>query len=1758
MKLFNPFTQFKAPTLRRSSRPIKQSRGIEVLEQRIAPAALPIATISAPNEALIGEQFTFTVKFDNAGADIGYGPYIDLILPTSGKDGNGSSNVDDGISFVSASTFGISLPPLAQAVPGLGGLSSFVHSIAKDLTGAAVNLTAEVTGYQDGDRVVTLRLPFGSFSPNEPEVSVQVTVNLSHLADTGASNALNIRAVAGFEFGMDALANPTLPDPTIIGAAVNASVTPALFTLKKTYLGLENETVTGPNFAKDYRIDVDVATGQTITDLVIRDVLSSNMQFVSGGNLLGAGSSIIPSSTSLVGAIGGKGGTVTIATPSNTTITGALGVDASYSFKFFIPLTDAANAQVLNPVTADDGTSTDDASTQGKWVPIDSRDHVNGPNVPVIVTSDIAPNDHTLSIKSIAIQKSVAQVGSANVGPVGYSPGDLVQYTLNVQVSDFFAFDEVRAFDTLGDGLVFASGNPVTLSVQGNGFTYSGQMSAFTSNPGSGGTTNLTFDISTDLNTHGVGTSKLVGGLVNPTTPFGFLTGLGDGPTTAQITFFATIADRFTSNAPSGDFSVDHGDLLFNDVRVQGVALKTSDLRPSAPIQLEDDSSGAVIQIPNGELRKTVFAINGNQVFSNPPSIDPGDLVTFRIEYDLPNTDSDGLRFEDFLPKPIFDVSSTSPTNPTFGFNLTGGIPVNGFATFNTLSGPNAFTALFPGLSPTVLPNPVDNSVQFLFDANFPDNGNPTGFGAFDLTTATHGTNAQASKVDILFTVTATNAPFADGLFLTNLAHSDEGTTNNGTISQNAIVQVKMKEPNVKITKGVIDTDSPSEEFNSNIHIPAGVTFTNGALTSGTINSTNLHPGGLTMLTSGVDGVDGYDKVTFAIVLENVGAGSDGAFDVKIKENFPAGFVVPSGGINLQVFDGTGSAVAYTNVSSGTGLFGAGIELTDGATTGALDPLNPTSGNNIVIVTYCLEVDSRAVACRVLPNTATLFNYTNVEGGTDFTQTDVNVVANTTIRCPELTKAIATTSEAHTTFKGGFEQVTIGEIIRYRLEVELPEGSTPQLYLLDNLPAGLKYLPGNETFAVVSNNGFSGVPSGAQNTGSSPANLANSIPINSTSTTSGAFSLPYNFFNSDNDANKEFAVIEFNALVENVISNQAGTKLANTFQAFTFFRNEDIRPIGDPSPAVEVCVVEPRLFNFGKTAGVAMGDAGDAVPFKLSFTAGNGLLDTAAFDVRLTDNLAPYFNLGSVLVKRNGVLMSTGFSNLSAGGIADVSIDRVNPGDHIEVTLNTIVSNQVAPCQNIENEAHFSYTSLPGANGTIPNPTGGSTPGNSGDANGERNGMDGIGGLNNYVGEACTTFSVNCPTIAKTVVKTSNPLSKSGQFNPKITDLLHGEIVTYQVSFILPEGTSPDTVLTDILPYGAAGELAAVSAKVVGIGTGIAGATLSAGSSAALSDANTNGFLDTATFDFGDLTVAGTSAARTITVEVKAQVTAASANIAGKLLTNTATLSTAYGSATATANAEVITRFRNGGPFGQVNLDPNLGGFTLDVEGTPAGDTIAVNADPVSGLTSLIVNGTNYIYPANISRINVFGGDGDDTISADKALTIPVYFNGGNGNDKLTGGAAADMLLGGEGKDLIDGGLGNDLVFGGAGSDRLRGSGGQDILVAARTVFDNDWEKLDAISKVWANGSSEYSAKIAQLSNGITVGELELQLNASSIIADEGRNTLDGGGDADWWIAASPTRDTYVAKAPEETVTITAEALRSLVSTKLLRAMVAR
>ena len=83
----------------------------------------------------------------------------------------------------------------------------------------------------------------------------------------------------------------------------------------------------------------------------------------------------------------------------------------------------------------------------------------------------------------------------------------------------------------------------------------------------------------------------------------------------------------------------------------------------------------------------------------------------------------------------------------------------------------------------------------------------------------------------------------------------------------------------------------------------------------------------------------------------------------------------------------------------------------------------------------------------------------------------------------------------------------------------------------------------------------------------------------------------------------------------------------------------------------------------------------------------------------------------------------------------------------------------------------------------------------------------------------------------------------------------------------------------------------------------------------------------------------------------------------------------------------------------------------------------------------------------DVTKIIITGTDFGDTFDFSAVqLAIPIFVDGGAGNDLIRGGAAADVIIGGLGDDSLHGGGGDDDLRGGVGNDALNGNAGSDLM----------------------------------------------------------------------------------------------------------------
>jgi large repetitive protein len=220
------------------------------------------------------------------------------------------------------------------------------------------------------------------------------------------------------------------------------------------------------------------------------------------------------------------------------------------------------------------------------------------------------------------------------------------------------------------------------------------------------------------------------------------------GGTTITIVYRAIIRDDYAVTFQSGDQSVDEGDVLVNTVVINGDLLDVQSLAPTG--SSENDNSAAEVAIQQGTLTKSIYAINGNTTLPNPLQIGPGDTVTYRLTLTLPTSDIGPLQIDDFLPLPIFDATTVTTFNNAAA---NAAVPASGVAKF----GPSDTFFAESGITPVKSTSATGNSVTWEY-------------AEFDSPTA------PSTVIDILFTITASDDPFADGLYLTNQANAVQDT----------------------------------------------------------------------------------------------------------------------------------------------------------------------------------------------------------------------------------------------------------------------------------------------------------------------------------------------------------------------------------------------------------------------------------------------------------------------------------------------------------------------------------------------------------------------------------------------------------------------------------------------------------------------------------------------------------------------------------------------------------------------------------------------------------------------------------------------------------------------------------------------------------------------------------------------------------------------------------------------------------------------
>ncbi|WP_428819241.1 isopeptide-forming domain-containing fimbrial protein [Microbulbifer sp. MCCC 1A16149] len=1282
--------------------------------------ATPTTSVDAPSEDFINESTDIGFSFENDGDTTGYGPFVDIVA--------GPGMTIESVSGLNGAIVETYTYEDGQWLDS-GGNPVEYHPFDFNQTGAIPLPPGE-----EGATWYAIQLPFGSFSPDQPSFDFDVSVLLDEAEGALVGVPIPIWVRPGFAYGNDPLNNPDT-DPPIISNPIETTVTPTVIEVDKVAqdgdgdnnsIGDDGETVTGPSEPVTWRVNVDIANLSTIENLVVTEDVPNNFYYVPG-NVTVTDSNGEPLDVTITEPPEGANNDAQLIIEFNDPIEGTLASnDIVITYTGYVPDFDANG----DPIVINDGAN--DAVRNTVSVTGDYQDQA-------ISDSD----DAVITAVATALQKDVALID--DTGAEGFTPGDRIEYTLTLEISDYMQLANVVLNDSIEDGLQIDP-DSFSFEIFTNGNTFGPDAFdlanvSVVENAGDGST-----DVSLDLS------QELIDRLISPN---GVLNGdlfedtAVDGTTTVTITYEATIRETYLE---TGD-PVQVFDVINNQATISGTA-------ESANGEEVTNSGNESVQIEGAESSKSVYAIDGSTNPDDLTDISVGETVTFAIDIDLATLDSDGVVITDYLPQPVFDAIAPTFTDTSQG-TLIPGVNEWGFGPATDFS--NWPDGYLDGANVTTSADSANNSISWTLDP-------------------VEQISSVGGHVQLLFTVQVQDEPFTDGLFLTNVAQvSVNGTDETVTLPPGGI-QIEVVSPEVNLTKGVISTGDGDGVFDPAppgpvTFDPAGTADSGSAPWTGDITSDNLDS---TPIDSNLSDIDAGDTVRFAIVLENTG-GSD-AFDLVISDILPDGFEIPPDGLNLQIYTGDGTQIDFT--VNEEDLFGSGITLVDpssdeGALNEGRDPdTGPTTdGSNIIVITYDLVASDDVQAGEIIENTAQLEGYGGVDEGNDYTEgnTNINWQDDATVIIQENTVDKTLNSTSIVTPNNGDAEAVIGEVISYTLTLTVAEGVTPLASITDQLDPGLSFI-------------------GVTDVTLSSGDITSTAPLTTDTiqvTQNGQdviFTLgDITNTNRDNTV-PETITITYDVLVENVESNQSSVQRNNNAQ-FSWDSTDDgveNPTVNDNDSAENVAVIEPDLqVDKSISSGALIIDAGAPVQYTIVISH-TGFSDTDAFDATFTDTLPLQLtnvSLASATLTVNG--MDTDVSSLFVVNgntiemAPDASFDLLL-GDTLTLVIDANVIDNPILGTEVTNTGTVDWESI------------------DGDDDNERTGEDGAGGaLNDYETDGSAQFTIATVESGKRIVSSSI----EDEFNSR-TEAVIGEEITYQAAFVVPEGVVLSAQILDTLPPG--------------------------------------------------------------------------------------------------------------------------------------------------------------------------------------------------------------------------------------------------------------------------------------------------------------------------------------------------------------------
>ena len=703
-----------------------------------------------PADVFINESFNFQMVFKNLGDATGFQPYVQLIAP--------EDLTQFTVSFSNRNIVPIKVGVFDESTyNNATGLYTLIDPFTKKEVHGPVNSTFYILQY-----------PLGSFPVDAPDAVLNVT---SSIGDLEIGKLLNFTVTPVFRYGNGHIDDP-VNYPPIYGETVTGWVNPVVVKIDKDSNLHEDETATGSNFPFEYYVNINIANGAKIENITIADVLPSNIMYLGSLVLYDSKCKIIDSSLYTVEKPDGNktGGKIILKLKEAT---GDLsGTSLSLRYKAYAPEFDNSTDDNITIIDSETGVSTVAKNTVNMDYTYDNN------------TYDVS-DSYNVYLKSLATQKYAEILSTPIDGTYTVVPHNSINYKVDFEISDYFAFDNLIIYDKfdthkVGSAQKFLTENKPVLSVYGK--TYELNESYYNVVSLGSIDKSVTFYISKFLKDNNISTSLTGGYYTNRS--------INEGAMVGSLNFATKVIIYYSNGS-----SVVSNDLVINHIKTSADVLNTTNT--------VSDSSYTQLKVPSVTLKKDIVAVNGEIISpADFYKVYPGQNITFALDIYFPTGSVHDFAVTDYLPIPLFNLKGFNLVNST-----TGVIPEGGYWAYANNSGflydENTGKVIIPKIN---IDN-FNNAISFSFGNTLDNLANPV-------------------NVKLWLTVQVSSEPMVDQLNLANLAEMKFKDSVDVIYASSNIVLMLTNEPELEITKHVNDTKI-LENIENATDVKYNITITN-------------------------------------------------------------------------------------------------------------------------------------------------------------------------------------------------------------------------------------------------------------------------------------------------------------------------------------------------------------------------------------------------------------------------------------------------------------------------------------------------------------------------------------------------------------------------------------------------------------------------------------------------------------------------------------------------------------------------------------------------------------------------------------------------------------------------------------------------------------------------------------------------------------------------------------------------------------------